>query len=367
MQQHEDIMALAKTITWREITSWRKYIYYVRAKNDLRLSTSLTRREAKDILLYAQSTPGAPDRFDCAICGQSYDKSVATLEHIVPQTGFGSLNITNQVLTCLDCNSAKNWKYTLAGARDVLKGEGKEVNEAVANDAVRRAKRVVDLFMNFEYVDEYYIEPMERRREANRRKFEELLGLSEDTRAWNELLGLSGDFRRIAGFIPPSDDFRGIAELMRPSDDFRRIAGLVPASDDFRNIVGTLGQSQDLRRVAGLLEPPMQDLRRVAGLLEPPMQDLRRVAGLLEPPMQDLRRVAGLLEPPMQDLRRMAGLIGPAALHTQLLESQLRDSLLRQSDVFEEFDNLSVRLINALNVAIDTKSAEADSTPGNKL
>ena len=357
-------MALAKTITWREVTSWRKHIYYVRAKNDLRLSTSLTRREAKDILLYAQSTHGASDRFDCAVCGQSYDKSAATLEHIVPQTDFGSLNITNQVLTCRDCNPVKSWKYTLAGARDVLKGKGKEVNEAVANDAVRRAKRVVDLFMNFEYVDEHYIEPMERRREANRRKIEELLrGLSEDARVRAELLGQFDDIRTRAGLL-------GSGRL----DDIRITPGLLGLGrlGNIRTRPGLLGPGRldDIGITPRLLElGRLNDIGITPGLLElGRLDDIRTRTGLLGlGRLDDIRITPGLLElGRLDNIRRMQGLIGQSIFHPQSIESQLRDSLLRQPDVFEEFDNLFVRLINALNVAIDVKSAEADSTPGNK-
>lgn len=161
MTGEQSLWEYAKTITDEEIIRWSDHIEYVSAGNEMSLWNSLTRRQVIDLLLDAQSTVGASDRFDCVICGLSWIKleRVQTLEHIIPKADLGDNDLLNHGISCNECNSLKGSRYSVNGTRRLLIGRGKEVNEEVANDVMSRVHRLRILIKNFEYIVEYYIDP----------------------------------------------------------------------------------------------------------------------------------------------------------------------------------------------------------------
>ena len=178
MAGEQSLWEYAKTITDEEIAIWADHIEYVSAGNEMSLWNSLTRRQVIDLLLDAQSTVGASDRFDCVICGLSRIKSegVRTLEHIIPKSDLGDNDLMNHGISCNECNTLKGSRYSVNGTRRLLIGKGKEVNEEVANDAMSRVHRLRILIKNFEYIVEYYIDPDTRELLTER----ETLSVTED-------------------------------------------------------------------------------------------------------------------------------------------------------------------------------------------
>lgn len=150
MQSTTDSRKFPRTLTEGE---FRFVNDYVRGEK--------TRRNTIDFLLHVQSTFGAVDMFDCAICGLPYIKSSppATLEHIEPRADGGANDISNHAITCLYCNGLKGSGHSIDDTRNRLVRKRNEVNENVAEDALRRVQNAREWCAK--YTKGHYINPYE--------------------------------------------------------------------------------------------------------------------------------------------------------------------------------------------------------------
>ena len=103
------------------------------------------------MLMDWQASLDGSGRFDCAICGHSFMRDDASLEHIIPRANIEISSLDNHCLTCVSCNGGRGANYTLTGYRNLLMARSHiVVNRERALLALDRVRRMTLLIARLE-------------------------------------------------------------------------------------------------------------------------------------------------------------------------------------------------------------------------
>ena len=87
----------------------------------------------KKSIRYSKHNVYLRDLYQCQYCGDTFDPSALTIDHVIPRAMGGKTTWENVVAACKDCNSEKADKMEMSPLRDPFRPDARQMMFAMRN------------------------------------------------------------------------------------------------------------------------------------------------------------------------------------------------------------------------------------------